>query len=49
MTKSIKIFENYMKKIGRSPMFWDEKFFRFLKISDKRVIRRLTGVDLLGV
>ena len=45
MLKSIKIFESYLKKLGRNPIFWDELFIRFLSIEDPIVIRRLTGDD----
>jgi len=34
MTNSIKFVEEYMKKIGRSPMLWDEQVMQFLRISD---------------
>ena len=32
-----------MKKIGKQPLFWDEELFRFLKIHDQLIIKRLTG------
>ena len=35
-----------MKRLGRQPLFWDETFFRFLKIDDPILVRKLTGGEL---
>eukprot|EP00347_Sterkiella_histriomuscorum_P009246 403341951 len=43
MNKSIKIFENYLKKLGKHQLFWDDQFMRFLKINDPIILQRLSG------
>jgi hypothetical protein len=41
MTKSIKVIEEYMRKVGRSQNLWDDQFLSFLLISDRGTISRL--------
>ncbi len=45
MSKSIKIFENYLKKVGKNQIFWDEVFMAFLMLNDHQVIRKLSGIE----
>ena len=47
MNKSIKIFQTYLKKLGKNNLYWDESFMRFLKITDPLVIRRLNGEKIV--
>ena len=37
MTKSIKLVEEYMKRIGRTPLLWDEQVIQFLRINDQSI------------
>lgn len=46
MNKSIKIFENYLKKVGRNSIFWDEVFMAFLMLTDHQVMRKLSGIEI---
>ncbi len=44
MNKCIKIFENYLNRLGRSPLFWScEEFLTFLKIDDPFIFKKLSG------
>ena len=45
MNKSIKIFETYLKRLGRNTLFWDEELMSFLMITDRAVLKRLSGLD----
>lgn len=46
MNKSIKLFENYLKKLGKNSIYWDENFLRFLRLNDPILVRRLYGERL---
>jgi hypothetical protein len=41
MTKSIKIVEEYMKRVGSKPALWDDQFMQFLRINDPRIMNKL--------
>jgi hypothetical protein len=41
MTKSIKIVEEYMKRVGSKPGLWDDQFMQFLRINDPRIVNKL--------
>jgi hypothetical protein len=41
MTKSIKIVEEYMRRVGCTPALWDEQVMQFLRINDARIVSKL--------
>lgn len=44
MNKCIKIFENYLNRLGKNIIFWrDEQFLSFLKIQDPYIFKKLSG------
>ena len=43
MTKSLKIFESYLKKLGKNKLYWDDRVLEFLDVTERHKVNKLKG------